>query len=120
MLCVKRPALRGSIIFSLRRVVEFCDGWFPRPRAGWEPKGAVARLRQAAIAAGRDPETLSITVLQCARRSGRARILPRCRHRTRAAGGARPELRRGAARARQECAADKWSVMADVASFTSR
>jgi len=62
MLCVKRPALRGSIIFSLRRVVEFCDGWFPRPRAGWEPKGAVARLRQAAIAAGRDPETLSITV----------------------------------------------------------
>ncbi len=46
----------------MRRVVEFCDGWFPRPRGGWEPKAAAARLRQAAIAAGRDPATLSITV----------------------------------------------------------
>ena len=43
-------------------MVEFCDGWFPRPRGGWEPKSAVARLRQAAEAAGRDPATLSITV----------------------------------------------------------
>jgi alkanesulfonate monooxygenase SsuD/methylene tetrahydromethanopterin reductase-like flavin-dependent oxidoreductase (luciferase family) len=43
-------------------VVEFCDGWFPRPRAGWEPKSAVARLHEAARAAGRDPRTLSITV----------------------------------------------------------
>ncbi len=43
-------------------MVEFCDGWFPRARGGWEPKSAVARLRQAAIAAGRDPATLSITV----------------------------------------------------------
>ena len=33
-----------------------------RPRAGWEPKSAAARLRQAAVAAGRDPATLSITV----------------------------------------------------------
>jgi alkanesulfonate monooxygenase SsuD/methylene tetrahydromethanopterin reductase-like flavin-dependent oxidoreductase (luciferase family) len=46
----------------VRRVVEFCDGWFPRPRGGWEPKAAAARLRQAAVAAGRDPATLSITV----------------------------------------------------------
>jgi alkanesulfonate monooxygenase SsuD/methylene tetrahydromethanopterin reductase-like flavin-dependent oxidoreductase (luciferase family) len=43
-------------------VIEFCDGWFPRTRGGWEPKSAVARMRQAAIAAGRDPATLSITV----------------------------------------------------------
>ncbi len=42
--------------------VEFCDGWFPRPRGDWEPKSAAARLRQAAVAAGRDPTTLSITV----------------------------------------------------------
>jgi alkanesulfonate monooxygenase SsuD/methylene tetrahydromethanopterin reductase-like flavin-dependent oxidoreductase (luciferase family) len=46
----------------VRRVVEFCDGWFPRARAGWEPKSAAARLRQAAASAGRDPATLSITV----------------------------------------------------------
>jgi probable F420-dependent oxidoreductase len=54
--------LGGETDHTLRRVVEFCDGWFPRPRAGWEPKGAVARLREAAIAGGRDPATLSITV----------------------------------------------------------
>ena len=54
--------LGGETDHTLRRVVEFCDGWFPRPRGGWEPKSAVARLRQAADAAGRDPATLSITV----------------------------------------------------------
>jgi probable F420-dependent oxidoreductase len=54
--------LGGETDYTVRRVVEFCDGWFPRPRAGWEPKSAVDRLRQAAIAAGRDPATLSITV----------------------------------------------------------
>jgi alkanesulfonate monooxygenase SsuD/methylene tetrahydromethanopterin reductase-like flavin-dependent oxidoreductase (luciferase family) len=54
--------LGGETDHTVRRVVEFCDGWFPRPRAGWEPKGAVARLREAAVAAKRDPATLSITV----------------------------------------------------------
>ena len=54
--------LGGETDYTVRRVVEFCDGWFPRPRAGWEPKSAVARLRQAAIAAGRDPASVSITV----------------------------------------------------------
>ena len=44
----------------MRRLVEFCDGWFPRPRAGWEPKRAAERLREAARAAGRNP--LPITV----------------------------------------------------------
>ena len=56
--------LGGETDHTIRRVVEFCDGWFPRPRAGWEPKSAVARLRQAATAAGRDPATLSITVFR--------------------------------------------------------
>src|SRR6266702_1563838 len=54
--------LGGETDHTVRRVVEFCDGWFPRPRRGWDPKGAVARLRAAATAAGRDPATLSITV----------------------------------------------------------
>jgi alkanesulfonate monooxygenase SsuD/methylene tetrahydromethanopterin reductase-like flavin-dependent oxidoreductase (luciferase family) len=43
-------------------VVEFCDGWLPRVRGGWRPETALARLRQAAETAGRDPATLSITV----------------------------------------------------------
>jgi alkanesulfonate monooxygenase SsuD/methylene tetrahydromethanopterin reductase-like flavin-dependent oxidoreductase (luciferase family) len=54
--------LGGETDHTIKRVVEFCDGWFPRARGGWEPKSAVARLRQAAEAAGRDPATLSITV----------------------------------------------------------
>ncbi len=54
--------LGGETDHTLKRVVEFCDGWFPRPRSGWEPKSAVKRLREAALAAKRDPKTLSITV----------------------------------------------------------
>ena len=54
--------LGGESDHTVRRVIEFCDGWFPRTRGGWEPKGAAARLRQAALAAGRDPATLPITV----------------------------------------------------------
>jgi probable F420-dependent oxidoreductase len=54
--------LGGESDHTVRRVVEFCDGWFPRPRGEWEPKRAAARLREAALAAGRDPATLSITV----------------------------------------------------------
>ena len=54
--------LGGETDYTVKRVVEFCDGWFPRPRGGWEPKNAVQRLHDAAKAAGRDPATLSITV----------------------------------------------------------
>ena len=42
--------------------MEFCDGWLPIARPGFNPKEAVARLRQAASAAGRDFSTLSISV----------------------------------------------------------
>jgi probable F420-dependent oxidoreductase len=54
--------LGGETDYTVQRVVEFCAGWFPRPRAGWEPTSAVTRLGEAARAAGRDPATLSITV----------------------------------------------------------
>ncbi|HZT47557.1 MAG TPA: LLM class flavin-dependent oxidoreductase, partial [Hyphomicrobiaceae bacterium] len=54
--------LGGESDHTLKRVVEFCDGWFPRPRSGFEPKSAMERLKKAAVAAGRDPKTLSITV----------------------------------------------------------
>ena len=36
--------------------------WFPRARRDFDPATAVARLRAAAKAGGRDPATLSITV----------------------------------------------------------
>lgn len=52
----------GESDHTIKRVVEFGDGWFPRPRNNWEPKTAVARLHNAADAAGRDPNTLPVTV----------------------------------------------------------
>jgi len=54
----------GETDHTLKRVVEFCDGWFPRPIAGFTPKGAVERLRKAAEAAKRDPASLTITVFR--------------------------------------------------------
>ena len=54
--------LGGDSDHTLKRVVEFCDGWLPIGRPGFNPKEAVARLRQAASAAGRDFSTLSISV----------------------------------------------------------
>jgi probable F420-dependent oxidoreductase len=54
--------LGGDSDHTLKRVVEFCDGWLPIGRPGFQAKEAVARLRQAASAAGRDFSTLSISV----------------------------------------------------------
>ena len=54
--------LGGESDITLKRVVEFCDGWFPRARGGFDPKASVERLRKAATDGGRDPKTLSIAV----------------------------------------------------------
>jgi probable F420-dependent oxidoreductase len=54
--------LGGESDHTLKRVVEFCDGWFPRARGGFDPKVGVERLKKAAEAGKRDPKTLSITV----------------------------------------------------------
>ena len=53
--------LGGDSDHTLKRVVEFCDGWLPIAFRGFDPRRAVARLRQAASAAQRDYSTLSIT-----------------------------------------------------------
>lgn len=52
--------LGGSSDYTVKRVVEFCDGWLPIARGGFNAKQAVARLRQEASTAGRDFSTLSI------------------------------------------------------------
>jgi len=54
--------LGGETDHTLKRVVEFCDGWFPRARGDFEAKAAVARLHRVATAAKRDPASLPITV----------------------------------------------------------
>ena len=46
--------LGGESDYTLRRVVEYCDGWFPRGRGGFDPAVGMDRLRRTADAAGRD------------------------------------------------------------------
>jgi probable F420-dependent oxidoreductase len=54
--------LGGGSDYTVKRVVEFCDGWMPLARPPFTAKDAVARLRKAAAAAGRDFSTLSLNV----------------------------------------------------------
>jgi probable F420-dependent oxidoreductase len=56
--------LGGESDYTLKRVVEFCDGWFPRASAKFDAKQAVGLLRQMASTRGRDFSTLSITVFR--------------------------------------------------------
>jgi probable F420-dependent oxidoreductase len=54
--------LGGETDHTLRRVIEYCDGWFPRPRGGFDVVQGVARLRQMAEKAGRNPATITTIV----------------------------------------------------------
>jgi probable F420-dependent oxidoreductase len=54
--------LGGESDYTLRRVVEYCDGWFPRTRRGFEAAPEIARLHRMAEEKGRDPRTLSVSV----------------------------------------------------------
>ena len=54
----------GETDHTLRRVVEYCDGWFPRGGPTFDPKEAVGRLRQMASTVRRDFASLSITVFR--------------------------------------------------------
>jgi probable F420-dependent oxidoreductase len=54
--------LGGETKYTLRRVMEFCDGWFPRGRAFSDPEAEMSRLRAAAEEAGRAIKTVSTTL----------------------------------------------------------
>ena len=56
--------LGGETDHTLRRVVEYCDGWFPRPTHGFDPEAGMVRLRRIAEEADRDPASLSVTVFR--------------------------------------------------------
>ena len=56
--------LGGESDYTLKRVVEFCDGWYPRPWQGFDPAEAMTRLKRFADEAGRDMSTLSITTFR--------------------------------------------------------
>jgi alkanesulfonate monooxygenase SsuD/methylene tetrahydromethanopterin reductase-like flavin-dependent oxidoreductase (luciferase family) len=54
--------LGGESSYTLQRVVDYCEGWFPRSR---EPelvtKGTI-ELQERAAKAGRDMQTISVSV----------------------------------------------------------
>ena len=54
--------LGGGSKYTLRRVVEFCDGWLPLGRGNFDAAGGMTRLREIADAAERDMATLSVSV----------------------------------------------------------
>ena len=54
--------LGGETDYTLRRVVDYCEGWLPRARHGFDAKENVSRLKRIADMAGRDMSTLSISV----------------------------------------------------------
>jgi probable F420-dependent oxidoreductase len=56
--------LGGETDYTLRRVVEYCDGWFPRPGRGFEIVEQLRRLHRMAEEKGRDPKTLSTSVFR--------------------------------------------------------
>ena len=58
--------LGGETDHTLRRVIEYCDGWFPRPRGGFDVVNGVAHLHQMAEKAGRDPSTITTIVFGAA------------------------------------------------------
>lgn len=54
--------LGGETRHTLRRIMEFCDGWFPRGRNFDEPEKEMARFHAAADEYGRDRATLSTSL----------------------------------------------------------
>ena len=54
--------LGGESSYTLQRVVDFCEGWFPRGRAPEVIASGAADLRARAARAGRDMKGISISV----------------------------------------------------------
>jgi probable F420-dependent oxidoreductase len=54
--------LGGESDYTLRRIVKYCDGWLPRARHGFDAATNMSRLRRIAADAGRDMQTLSVSV----------------------------------------------------------
>jgi probable F420-dependent oxidoreductase len=58
--------LGGETDYTLRRIVDYCDGWLPRARHGFDAALNMARLKTFADEAGRDMATLSVNVFGAA------------------------------------------------------
>lgn len=56
--------LGGETEHTIRRVVDFADGWFPRANYAFDPATGMARLKKVADEAGRDMSTLTVSVFR--------------------------------------------------------
>lgn len=56
--------LGGETIHTLRRVVDFCDGWLPRAGPAGSPTETMSKLKAVADEKGRKMSTLSVTVFR--------------------------------------------------------
>ena len=52
----------GETDHTLRRVVEWADGWFPRGRGDFDPAEGMARLKRIADEAGRSMDTINVSL----------------------------------------------------------
>jgi probable F420-dependent oxidoreductase len=68
--------LGGEGPYTLQRVVDYCDGWFPRGRDLAVVLSGMTDLRERAAKAGRDPKSISVSVFGV---SPDAAALDRCR-----------------------------------------
>ena len=104
---IRRSLLGGETDHTLRRVVDYCDGWFPRARARLRRRQAsIARLHKMAAEEG--PRSQDARRSPCSARRQDAEALAELRegrHRRRAAGDPRRQPRRDPALSRQDRAA---------------
>ena len=56
--------LGGETKYSMRRIVEFCDGWMPRGNKMTDPSAGMSELRIYADEAGRGMDTMSVSVFR--------------------------------------------------------
>lgn len=64
--------LGGESSYTLQRVVDYCEGWFPRSRQPELVTKGMIELQECAARAGRDMQTLSVSVFGAA---GEAQLL---------------------------------------------
>jgi alkanesulfonate monooxygenase SsuD/methylene tetrahydromethanopterin reductase-like flavin-dependent oxidoreductase (luciferase family) len=54
--------LGGESSYTLQRVVDYCEGWFPRSRQPELVTKGMRELQERAAKAGRDMQTISVSV----------------------------------------------------------
>lgn len=52
----------GAFPYGAKRAIEFGDGWMPLGARGWDVLETLPRFRQMAAEAGREPDSLDITI----------------------------------------------------------